>query len=547
MITTLFSPFAEALKKWRRARLRRAMRGYRLLQQSGRVELIAQVKQALTEYRLNITSRDLSFSIMGQGGGGGEIAIRQYLLVRSGDLNLNFALLLALGKKNGRVVFYLPKEWRSILEEHGFKVAHVRCGLLWQLYVGAVLFYGMLQIGKILLGALSLHKNKILAKKRYVSFIGLGPGNLPQRDGGNQSHDVISWYLQWPGRAANIEAVCHTVHNAPTVRVDGVEVLPAKRVLPDLKGARAVVSYAFWGLRASLIATFDYLRGRWWHALLLNQAAPAAQVRALPDHALARQYLFHNSGWMYRPLWTYEAEQRGSEILFYFYSTNCESFKRPEGYPPILYGWKAMTWPRYLVWDEYQDSFVRRAVGAQANISIVGPIWFQSSTAEMPRLEKPGVAIFDIVLFRKSRYCTMGADYEYYVLATSQQFLADIAEATQKLDAVMLWKRKRKFGAVAHPQYRHFAESLLDQEHVVLVDPDISALRVIESSCAVVSMPYTSTAVIAKAMGKPSVYYDPTGLLQRDDRAAHGIPILSGVAELRAWLSSQIGFDKERW
>jgi polysaccharide biosynthesis PFTS motif protein len=453
-------------------------------------------------------------------------------------------MLAALGKKNGSVVHYLPKEWRDILTQHGFRVAHVRSGILWQLYVGAVLSYGVLQICKIIAAGLFALNDAKQGQQRHTAFADLGPGNLPQQIAGIQSHDVVSWYLQWPGRAADIEAVRHTVRNAPTVRAGGVVVLPARHVLPELEGFSAVIGYAFWGLRASILAAADCLRGRWWHALLLNQAALAEQVRTLPAASLARQYLFHNSGWMYRPLWTYEAEQRGSEILFYFYSTNCESFKRPEGYPPLLYGWKAMTWPRYLVWDEYQADFVRRAVGEQANVSVVGPIWFQSSAAEMPRPGKPGVAIFDVAPFRQSRYCILGIDYEFYLPSTNKIFLKDLAAASERLEAVMLWKRKRKIGAMAHPQYRHFAEKLSEQENVLLVDPEISALRVVESSCAVVSMPFTSTALIARAMGKPSVYYDPTGLLQRDDRAAHGIPILSGEAELNAWLSSQIGCGK---
>lgn len=544
MITKLVSPFIEMLNKRQRARLRRVMRGYRVLQHSASVDRIAQVKQALTVHHLNLTDRDFSPVIMGQGIERGEAVVRQYLLVRSGGLNLNHALLSALGKKNGHVVFYLPREWRDILTQHGFKVAHFRSSMLWQFYVGAVLLYGMLQIGKKFVAGLFSRKDARLGGKRHAGFADLGPGNLPQQIDGSQSQDVVSWYLQWPGRAAGIEAVRHTVHKAQAVRVGKVEVLPARRLLPDLKGARAVMSYALWGLHASIIAAFDCLRGRWWHALLLNQAALAAQVRALPVDSLAKQYLFHNSGWMYRPLWTYEAEQRGSEILFYFYSTNCESFKRPEGYPPLLYGWKAMTWSRYLVWDEYQADFVRRAVGAEANISIVGPIWFQSSAAEMPRFDKPSVAIFDVAPFRQSRYCTLGIDYEFYTSATSKTFLAHVADATRQLNAVMLWKRKRKIGTMAHSQYRHFAERLSEQSHVMLIDPDISALRVIEASCAVISMPFTSTALIAKAMGRPSVYYDPTGRLQRDDRAAHGIPILSGAEELSAWLSLQIESKK---
>ena len=543
MIKESLSPFIGMLKKWHRIRLRRAMRGYQVLKRSGDVDRIAKVKQALTEHRLNLSSRYFSPAIVGQGAETGELIVRQYLLMRVGGLELNRALLSALGRKNGRVIFYLPKEWRDVLTQHGFKVAHFRSSVLWQLYVGAALLYGVLQIGKITVAGLFSRKEARHERRRHVCFVDLGLGNLPQTNDGSQSHDVVSWYLQWSGRAAGIEEVYHTVDKAQPVRMGEVDVLSARRILPDLVGAYAVVNYALWGLRASIIAAADCLRGRWWHALLLNQAALAAQIRALPTDALAQEYLFHNSGWMYRPLWTYEAEKRGSAVTFYFYSTNCESFKRPSGYPPLLYGWKAMTWPRYLVWDEWQADFVRRAVGAEANISIVGPIWFQSSAAEMPKPDKRAVAVFDITPHRLSRYCTLGTDSEFYTPAVVNPFLLHVSNAIRRHGILMLWKRKRNVGHIAHPHYRRLANQFAENSHVVLVEPDISAIRVIESSFAVISMPFTSTALIARGMGKPSIYYDPTGLLQRDDRAAHGIPVISGTDELEAWLSAQIAIQ----
>ena len=513
------------------------MRAHLALKRSGDVDRIEKVKQALTEHCLNLPNHSFSKTIMGRGADVGEIVIRQYLLVRAGGLELNHALLLALGKKEGRVIFYLPKEWREILEQHGFKVAHFRSSVLWQLYICAVWMYGVLQIVKITFAGMTSEQDKNHKPKRNVCFIDLGAGNLPQEDNGIQSHDVVSWYLQWAGKAAGIEEVHHTVSKAHPVFVGKVEVLPVKKVLPELAGGSAVAEYVIWGLRASIIAALDCFRGRWWHALLLNQAALAAQVRLLPAESLAQEYLFHNSNWIYRPIWTYEAERCGSTISFYFYATNCESFQRPDGYPELGYGWKAMNWPHYLVWDEYQDDFVRRAVGAEANVSIVGPIWFQSSAAEMPRFQKAGVAIFNVTPVRGSRYILLGADYDYYIPRISEEFLSHISDATSYLDVIMLWKSKRKIGAMAHPRFRYFSERLSEREHVVIVDADISAFRVIESSRAVISMPFTSTALIARAMGKPTIYYDPHGLVQKGDRAAHGIEILHGSEQLREWLS----------
>ena len=511
-----------------------------MLKQSGHLDRISVVKQALTEHLLDLTRSHFSAFLMGEGAAFGEVIVRQYLLLRVGGLNLNCALLLALSHERGCVVFPLPNEWRDILEQHGFKVARLKSAALWQFYVCALLFYGVVQIGRVTLAGMRSGKSTILNQKPHAYFAGLGPGNLPQRLNGGQSHDVISWYLQWPGRKSDIEAIRHDVADSSPITVGGIAVLPQRWPLAALAGWGAVINFAMWGVGASFIAALDCLRGRWWHALLLNQAALAAQVRNLPVDRLAREYLFHNSGWLYRPLWTYEAERRGSRISFYFYATNCETFKRAGRYQPIIYGWKAMTWPRYLVWDEYQADFVRRAAGAQASISVVGPIWFQSSAAEMPRPSRAGVAVFDVTPFRGSRYCTLGIDSEFYTPAVANPFLLHVSNATQRHGVLMLWKRKRNVGRIAHPFYRHLADQLAENSHVVLVEPDISANRVIEASFAVISMPFTSTALIAREMGKPSIYYDPEGLLQRDDRAAHGIPIVSGVDELEVWLSAQV-------
>ncbi len=526
--------------QFQRARQRRIMRGYRVLKQSGQLDRIAVVKQALTEHSLGLARQYFSSFLMGAGAASGEIVVRQYLLVRVGYVNLTCALLLALSHERGCVVFPLPREWRNVLAQHGFKVAHFKSAVLWQFYVCAHLFYGAAQIVRVVFAGIRSKKDSNRSQKCHVYFADLGPGNLPQEINGNQSHDVISWYLQWPGRKPDIEAVYHGVANSFPVAVGSVAVLSQPRPLPALTGWGAILSYAVWGLGASIIAALDCLRGRWWHALLLSQAALAAQVRFLPVNALACEYLFHNSGWIYRPLWTYEAERHGSAVTFYFYSTNCESFKKPGGYPPIHFGYRAMNWPRYLVWDGYQADFVRRAAGEQANVSVVGPVWFQSSAVAMPRLDKPSVAVFDITPHRGSRYCTLGADSEFYTPTVANPFLLHVSNAAQRHDVLMLWKRKRNVGSLAHPFYRRLADQLAENSHVVLIEPAISANRVIEASFAVISMPFTSTALIAREMGKPSIYYDPTGLLQRDDRAAHGIPILSGSDELEAWIFAQV-------
>ena len=298
------------------------MRGYRVLKKSGRLEQIVLVKQALTERCLCLKRRDFSGLVMGYGVELGELIVRQELLVRIAGNRLNLAILLASGKEHGRVLLPAPEEWRKILTEHGFKVADTRSALLWQIYVTALLFQGAVTIGKIAYAGIITGRKAYTRKKRYAYFSDLGPGNLPRHGNDSQSKDIISWYLKWPGRKSDIEVIHHNVVDASSCNSGDIAITAKPDPIPALIGWNAVISFIIWGFLATLVAALDCLRGRWWHALLLNQAVLAAQVRALPGEYLAREYLFHNSNWILRPLWTYEAERKGSSILFYFYSTN---------------------------------------------------------------------------------------------------------------------------------------------------------------------------------------------------------------------------------
>jgi polysaccharide biosynthesis PFTS motif protein len=310
--------------------------------------------------------------------------------------------------------------------------------------------------------------------------------------------------------------------------------------IPPLTRVSALARLAWWTSTASSLAILDLLRGRWWHALLLGEASLSQIVQLQNSANLARDYLFHNSNWTYRPLWTYSAALKGSRITFYFYSTTCGGgFKRANGnYPPPYFGDLAMNWPHYLVWDSHQANSIRRLVGEQVKISIVGPIWFHPSAAKPPGLPSKAIAVFDIQPVRDAFYRSFGIDFDYYTPHTSLQFLSDIYQSLATFNYNFILKRKRNIGRKIHPKYRQFVAHLAELPNFISVDPDLSAVHLIKNCTAVISMPFTSIAIIARELGKPSVYYDPHGLIQKDDQGAHGIAILSGPEELSAWLAS---------
>jgi len=514
------------------------MRGYRFLKEADRLDSIAVVKNELSNTRFGIIDHNTSRLFFGAAAEKAELIVRQYLLMRICSFGLNNALFYSLGAKGSAVIYPMPKLWQSVVVKHGFSVAKIRCSLLWAGYVGLFWGYGVLYILKQFLIAL-FEKicRRTPAHGRYAYFLGLTAGNIPQpcRDG--RSHDIITWYARWKGKAERLETLCHGVANAKSSSVAGCHVMFSSQAVPPLGNLGSLVSFVTWALGVALLSALDLFRGHWWHALLLKESISAAIVRFEVPEKLARDYMFNNSSWIYRPLWTYEAEKKGSRILFYFYSTNVENFKRPEGYPLQANSWQVVNWPIYLAWDEYQADFLRRAVNPAVNVEVVGPIWFQSTSVEIPELPAGSVAVFDVQPQRSSRYPILAILEKYCGHRTAIQFLLDIHAAIRECKRTMVYKRKRRIGKMLHPEYAALVRSLSEAGGVFIIEPDTSVVRVIEGCFAVISMPFTATALWGRELGKPSIYYDPYGVVQKDDRAAHGIQVLCGVNELRGWLA----------
>jgi polysaccharide biosynthesis PFTS motif protein len=513
------------------------MRGYRKLKEKNQLARISAVRKKLEDKEIEQKSFYPSKHIFGAGLDNAEIIIRQYLLARFRYVNFNEEILYYLGARRSSISYPMPKEWQDIMFEEGFVVNRRTCFFKW--YASVYIYYckGVITIFKniILIIKNSISKTLEMPEK-YTFFIGPTAGNLPQEKKHGKSYDLISWYEQWPGRVKNINAICHDVKGAPTSNVNGLPVVSSPASISYDLDFGKFIRYLIWGLIACLIALIDLLAGKWYHALILSEAAIATVVRLQNGNKLASEYMFGLSGVIYRPLWTYEAEKLGSKISLYFYSINSGGWKTKQGYPATAPGWRPMTWQYYLVWDKYQADFVCRETSESADVLIVGPIWFHDSKDEMEPCPPKTVAVFDVQPFRDSRYQLLGAPEEFYIPVIANRFLEDIYSAASNLNISIVFKRKREIGKLLHQKYKALLDDLYEAEDFISVPSEISALHVIEKCTAVISMPFSSPAVLAREQGKPSIYYDPFSSLQKDDRSAHGIEIISGVTNLEKWL-----------
>ena len=528
------------IKRRNRRKLFAMMRGYRLLRANKQLARIMDAQIALVEMQLGIPSSKVSKHLFGAATEKANEAIRDFLVIRVGMYSLNKSLLVSLGKKKDRIVHPLPEIWRGKIRSLGWRVSEIKSALMWQGFLFLYFGYGGFLLTKnLLLGIITSFRKIPDNPERSIYFAGLTKKNLPQQEDGD-SYDIISWYLQWQGKETEIQTIGHNVKDIPEFKIKGVNIRYTDPLTP-LRGLVTNLWLFSWGFGAACICLLDWLRGRWWSPLMFAPCVQGFIAKQQPTFAV--DYLFHNSG-SSKPLWLYEVETRGAKSSFYFYSTNCDSFKIKEGYQSTPAYYRNMNWSRYLVWDQEQANFVRRCAGNLAKVEIVGPIWYSDTAVLLPKLTSRTVAVFDIQPKRKSVYEVLGSPLEYYTPAVGIKFLNDIHEAVVKYNWIMAWKGKRKLPQTQTRQiaksYETVCKKLAFSPNMLVINPDIAATRLIEKSALVISMPFTSTAIVARDLGKPSYYYDPSGIIQKDDRAAHGIPIISGFGRLQELFASKV-------
>lgn len=518
--------------------MRRVMRGYRHLRETERLDLIHQIKHEFENTSFADRSPPASEMFFRDATPIAEQVVKQYLMTRIVSLPFNRSVLASMVSPGRINIHILPVAWRAVLQKNGVPVSEFASMIAWWCSILAAWAYGVVRVYSLLFKTCPRQGPAVadgLGGSAY--FDGLSIRNRPRKDG--PSNDIISWYASRTGRDGNVNSITHNVASMGPFSIDGLPVSYVNSALPRFTRWSQTGRYLAWSVGATLRSFAGLFIGRWWHALMLFEAGKATVANYQKQHRLAREYWFHNSGHIYRPLWTYAAETKGSQINLYCYATNFSDFKRPEGYPLQSGNWSLMTWTRYTVWDSYQKAFIERAVGSDAKIEIAGEIPFADSDESLPDIPSGSVGVFDVQPVRPSFYQVLGQRLEYYVPKNSIAFLADIEAACQKCDLKMVLKRKREIGKLAHPDYSGLIKKMTgNSTSLIAINPDIAAHRVIEAADMVISMPFTSTAMIGRKLGKPSCFYDAHGLIELDDRAAHGIPVIRGREALIEWVRS---------
>ena len=522
---------------------RNSIRGFYNLESNSQLGDIKFITHILSTNKFNLPSKLFSRYIFGNATINAELVVRQFLaksfLYKGPDsISLQQSIYLSKSKKGREVIFPLPKHWQTLLSNNGYEVNKIFSSILWILFILNSFLKGVRSFFYLYR---SSFKSIYKFPQKSIYFVDINKKCLPFSINQVQSKDIVSWYYHKFEKKNEVNFIFHNITDASDIKINNV-VIKSGNIF-DINGFKITknIFFLFSSLRVILIAFIDIFRGSWWSSILLSDAIYAQLYKIIPKETLPNEYLFSNSSWLYRPLWTYEAEKYGSKIILYFYSTNIEDLQISNKYEEYIKNFSLMNWPNYIVWDKYQLNFIERAAvnKSEKKILILNSfLHFSDYPSLLPINTKKVISIFDITPFRLSRLIQLSEIDEYYTSKIIIQFLDDIKYICEKNGFIIYYKAKRSSNLnIFDKKYVNWINNSISSSFIT-IDPDISAIRVIEASDANISIPFTSTALIGNYLGKPSVYYDPTNKIDKLDRASHGIEILSGKIELENWIKT---------
>lgn len=516
-----------SINKYKKSRIRLIYKGDKILRAEGKQRFVHELKQGLTTKKL----RDPKLIGMpAYENFDSELVLRQFLTSKILGISFNKSFNYSIAA-NKPLIHPLPIEWSKYIESQGVNINIFGCFLFWRSYC----LYFFTREVFLSLKKINLVSNYENFQGKFSYFVDL-KNNFDSKciSSNPRKHNIINWYLKWQNRNKSINLISHDDININDFHLNNIKISNLE-LFPKLRRIK-LIKFTFFCIYLYALALFLFIINP-YHLLLAKEILRSKRFFFSDKSDLAEDYLFNNSYYLYRPIWTYEAELKGSRVLLYFYSANME-LTEASRMETLQHPWHLMNWPNYLVWDKYQTNFIKSHNKRSYEIEEVGPIWFSTCEDDI-EIAPNSIAVFDISPFRISWHSFLGISFEYYTYELVNKFLTDVQLVLNENNIKMLHKMKRESNLVNKKYLRRikFFENCSNYE---TINPSIDALQVVQNTLATISIPFTSTSIFAKYENKPSAYYDPTGLMRKDLNASHGIPILSNINELREWVKNLI-------
>jgi hypothetical protein len=466
-----------------------------------------------------------------------DIFLRQYLTDASLFADILPGVLRMAAHDGETAAFAMPSIWRDYLKDRNINVDDNASRYAFRKLQWRSFFKGIRRFARLAVGGLAYPAS---ISNNSVVFIDL-PAKVVAahcQDEGVIRQSLITWFMAKGFISSDrVDIRFTSAHQPAGIVSDDVAAVPC----PHGRLPNIVRWFEFLARGSAIVfcAAIRGLLGAWWAPVVAADAIELAYVQCLGPKNIACAYIFNNSSWFFRPLWTYFANAAGSRLIMLFYSANISPFRYRSGRKcPTFIGYNIMNWPEYAVWNEQQAQFVRSVSGQFIRmINVCGPVPFIDSGEKIQDLPANSIAVFSVAAQRSSSLARRGVLPEYYSSDSIVQFLEQSYQAISRINGTMVLKTKRQSLSGDDRAYLDYVETLAKRSNVICIDSDVAAARLIERTNASISIPFTSTALVAESFGKPACYYDAARLLDVSYKGHEGVEFFSDALSVESWLS----------
>jgi len=273
--------------------------------------------------------------------------------------------------------------------------------------------------------------------------------------------------------------------------------------------------------------------------LLGRDAAYHAVALALSRSGALQDVVLTNSSYFSQALWMWALPERKHRLHLVWYSqNNC----------PIVYADDPLYAPipnlRFIradihwVWTKSFQIFLESLVSV-AKFNIVGPIvWRMREDVIWGLPTKSVIAVFDVTPVDISTERRLGLLRNYYCDENVTKFITDVVGVVEELRKLLgtevdiVLKHKRSYASIHSTSYVAIINKLVSTGRIGLFNPAGNLYELIEKSNLSIVMPFSSPVYLALPVGKPAIWYDPTGLVLPLSPNPH-IPVVGNVELLR--------------
>ena len=290
-----------------------------------------------------------------------------------------------------------------------------------------------------------------------------------------------------------------------------------------------------------IINIFLLCTKNWYCAFLFIEAIKAKLFRLANKEEIPDKFIIKYTKTLVRPLWSFEIEKFNKTSHLLLYSLNSFGHKMKDfeaNDPSALY---KLQYTNFIVWDDDHIKILDRIFQSKENINYekFGPIIINPSYNKIKIVDDKVISVFDISPKRKSfeEITENTIIFPEYII----EFISNIVELSHNLNFKILYKPKRDIynSKILHKSYKKkIIEILQNEKNIIQFSNNDCMMSIIKKSNAVISYPYTSTANIANFLNKPSIYYDPSNLLDNKDQFfLKGVPLIQNKNMLHEWLT----------